>query len=81
MCFRPPSSSEFANAANGQESSQSQAAPAAAQGSAQYDYSAHSVQDEKNQIQQQAQPQEIKAEAASQQEVNQYADQLVKEYE
>ena len=81
MCFRPPSSSEFANAADGQGSSQSQSAPAAVQRSAQHEYSAQSMQDAKDQIQQQAQPRETKAEAASQQEVNQYADQLVKEYE
>ena len=42
---------------------------------------AHSMQYEKDQIQQQVRPRDIKAEAASQQEVNEYADQLMKEYE
>ena len=80
MCFRPPPSPETADAADGQGASQSQSPPAA-QESAQHDYLAHSRQHAKDQIQQQAQPREIKAEAASQQEVNQYADQLMKEYE
>ena len=77
MCLRPPPSSESTSAADGQGSSQSDLPPAA-QKSVQHDYT---MQDVKDQIHQQAQPRDIKAEPASQQEVNQYADQLVKEYE
>lgn len=39
------------------------------------------MQSETDQIQQQVHPRDIRAEAASQQEVNEYADQLMKEYE
>lgn len=75
VCFRPPASSEFTNAADGQGSPQSQIPPAT-QTSDQ-----HPTQDAKHQVQQQAQMQDIKLEGTSQQEVNHHADQLVKEYE
>lgn len=39
------------------------------------------MQDEEDRVQQQVHPRDIRAEAASQQDVNDYADQLMKEYE
>ncbi|KAL3137011.1 hypothetical protein ABBQ32_006602 [Trebouxia sp. C0010 RCD-2024] len=77
----PSPGSDFGNTATGPGSSPSTTPPNASQNRAQHDNSAQSLHPETEHMHQQAHPRETKAEAASQQKVNEYADQLVKEYE